>query len=95
MALLSTLGKNVIEEEVVNFLRVLVSNTFAWEVKWHNGFEFKVLFPPKGDLTKMTKFNAEMKEGSRLNSKNLRRMKSIMDTLYRWSGCGSLTFQQF
>jgi hypothetical protein len=42
---------------------VLVSDTFAWEVKRHNGFEFKVLFPSKGDLTKMTKFNAEMKEG--------------------------------
>ena len=55
MALLSTLGKNVIEEEVVNFLRVLVSNTFAWEVKRHNDFEFKVLFPSKGDLMKMTK----------------------------------------
>jgi predicted alpha/beta-fold hydrolase len=40
-----------------------VSDTFAWEVKRHNGFEFKVLFPSKGDLAKMTKFNAEMKEG--------------------------------
>jgi hypothetical protein len=40
-----------------------VSDTFAWEVKRHNGFEFNVLFPSKGYLTKMTKFNAEMKEG--------------------------------
>jgi hypothetical protein len=63
MALVSTSGKNVTGEEIVNFLRVLVSDTFAWEVKRHNGFEFKVLFPSKGDLTKMTKFNAEMKEG--------------------------------
>ena len=45
------------------FLRVLVSDTFAWDVKRHNGFEFKVLFPTKGDLVKMTKFNTEMKEG--------------------------------
>jgi hypothetical protein len=44
------------------YLRVLVSNTFAWEVKCHNGLEFKVLFPTKVDLTKMTRFNVEMKE---------------------------------
>jgi hypothetical protein len=42
---------------------VSVSDTFAWEVKRHSGFEFKVFFPTKGDLTKMIKFNAEMKEG--------------------------------
>jgi hypothetical protein len=47
----------------VGFLRVLVSDTFNWDVKRHSDFEFKVLFPTKGDLTKMTKFNAEMKEG--------------------------------
>jgi hypothetical protein len=63
MALVSTSGKNVTEEEVAAFLRVLVSDTFAWEVKRHKGFEFKVLFPSKEDLTKMTKFNVEMKEG--------------------------------
>ena len=63
MALISTSGKNLTEEEVAAFLRVLVSDTFAWDVKRHNGFEFKVLFPTKGDLVKMTKFNAEMKEG--------------------------------
>jgi len=44
-------------------LRVLVSVTFAWEVKQHSGSNFKALFPIKGDLTKMTRFNAEMKEG--------------------------------
>jgi hypothetical protein len=63
MALISTSGKNVTEDEVVAYLRVLVSDTFAWEVKRHSGFEFKVLFPTKGDLTKMIKFNANMKEG--------------------------------
>ena len=63
MALISTSSKNLTEEEVVTVLRVLISDTFTWEVKRHSGFEFKVLFPTKGDLTKMTKFNAEMKEG--------------------------------
>jgi hypothetical protein len=63
MALVSTSGKSLTEEEVVAFLRVLVSNSFAWEVKRLNGFEFKVLFPSKEDLSKMTKFNANMKEG--------------------------------
>jgi hypothetical protein len=63
MALVSTSGKSLTEEEVVAFLRVLVSNSFAWEVKRLNGFEFKVLFPSKEDLSKMTKFNADMKEG--------------------------------
>ena len=63
MALVSTKGKNLTEEEVVACLRVLVSDTFAWDVKRHNGFEFKVFFPTKGDLVKMIKFNAEMKEG--------------------------------
>ena len=63
MALISTSGKNLLDEEVAVFLRVLVSDTFAWDVKRHNGFEFKVLFPTKGDLTKMTRFNAKMKEG--------------------------------
>jgi hypothetical protein len=63
MALVSTLGKNLTEEEVVAFLRVLVSDSFASEVKRLNGFEFKVLFPSKGDLMKMRKFNAELKEG--------------------------------
>jgi hypothetical protein len=62
MALVSTIGKNFTEEEVVAYLRVLVSDTFAWEVRRHNGFEFKVLFPTKVDLTKMTRFNAEIKE---------------------------------
>ena len=47
----------------MTYLRVLVSDAFAWEVKRHNGFEFKVLLPMKADLTKMTRFNAEMKEG--------------------------------
>jgi hypothetical protein len=64
LELVLTSGKNLTEEEVVAFLRVLaVSDTFNWEVKRHSDFEFKVLFPTKGDLTKMTKFNAEMKEG--------------------------------
>jgi hypothetical protein len=63
MTLISTSGKNLTEEEVAAFLRVLVSDTFAWDVKQHNDFEFKVLFPTKGDLVKMTRFNAEMKEG--------------------------------
>ena len=54
MALVTTIGKTLTEEEVAACLRVLVSDTFAWEVKWHNGFEFKVLFPTKADLTKMT-----------------------------------------
>ena len=63
MALISTLGKNLTEEEVAAFLRVLVSDTFEWDVKRHNDFESKVIFPTKGDLVKMTKFNAEMKEG--------------------------------
>ena len=63
MALVSTSDKNLTEEDVAAFLWVLVSDTFAWEVKQHNGSEFKVLFPTKGDLTKMTKFNAETKEG--------------------------------
>ena len=45
------------------FLRVLVSDTFAWEVKRRSSSEFKVLFPTKGDLAKMTRFNAEIKEG--------------------------------
>jgi uncharacterized protein involved in tolerance to divalent cations len=63
MALVSTIGKTLKEEEVTACLRVLVSNTFAWEVKRHNGLEFKVLFPTKADLKKMTRFNAEMKEG--------------------------------
>jgi hypothetical protein len=63
MSLISTSGKNITEEDVAAFLRVLVSDTFAWEVKRHGGFEFKVLFPTKGDLAKMTRFNAEMKEG--------------------------------
>jgi hypothetical protein len=63
MALISTSGKNLTEEEVADFLRVLVSNTFAWDVKRHSGCEFKALFPTKGDLVKMTRFNADMKEG--------------------------------
>jgi hypothetical protein len=63
MALVYTSGKSLTEEEVVAFLRVLVSDSFSWEVKRLNGFEFKVLFPSKGDLSKTTKFNAEMKEG--------------------------------
>ena len=63
MALISTSGKNLLDEEVAVFLRVLVFDTFAWDVKRHNGFEFKVIFPTKGDLTKMTRFNVEMKEG--------------------------------
>jgi hypothetical protein len=63
MALISTSGKNLTEEEVAAFLWVLVSDTFAWDVKRHNGFEFKVSFPTKGDLVKMTRFNADMKEG--------------------------------
>jgi hypothetical protein len=61
MALVTTIGKTLTEEEVAACLRVLVSGTFAWELKWHNGFEFKVLFPIKADLTKMARFNAEMK----------------------------------
>jgi hypothetical protein len=60
--LVSTIGKSLTKEEVMAYLRVLVSNTFAWEVKRHNGLEFKVLFPTKNDLTKMTRFNVEMKE---------------------------------
>ena len=63
MALVSTIVQNLTEEEVVACLQVLVSDTFAWDVKRHNAFEFKVLFPTKVDLTKMTRFNAEMKEG--------------------------------
>ena len=63
MALISTSGKDLSEEDVATFLRVLISNTFAWEVKWHSSSEFKVLFPTKGDLAKMTRFNVEMKEG--------------------------------
>jgi len=47
MALISTSGKNLTEEDDASFLRVLVSDTFSWEVKWHNGFEFKVLFQQK------------------------------------------------
>jgi hypothetical protein len=63
LALVSTIGKNLTEEELVAYLKVLVSDTFAWEVKRQNDSEFKVTFPSKADLTKMTKFNAEMKEG--------------------------------
>jgi hypothetical protein len=63
MVLISTFGKDLKEEDVAAFLRVLVSGTFAWEVKKHSSSEFKVLFPTKGDLAKMTRFNAEMKEG--------------------------------
>jgi hypothetical protein len=33
MALISTSGNNLSEEEVEAFLRVLVSDTFAWDVK--------------------------------------------------------------
>ena len=63
MALIFTSGKDLSEEDVAAFLRVLVSDTFAWEVKRHSSSEFKVLFPTKGDLAKMTRFNVEMKEG--------------------------------
>ena len=63
MDLISTSCKDLSEEDVAAFLWVLVSDTFAWEVKRHNSSEFKVLFPTKGDLAKMTRFNAEMKEG--------------------------------
>jgi hypothetical protein len=63
LALVSTIGKNLSEDEVAAYLRVLVSESFAWEVKRHNEHEFKVLFPTKADLTKMTRFNTEMKEG--------------------------------
>ena len=63
MALISTSGKNLTEEDVAAFLRVLVSDTFAWEVKQHSGSDFKALFLTNGDLTKMTRFNVEMKEG--------------------------------
>ena len=42
---------------------MLVSDTFAWEVKQHSGSDFKALFLTNGDLTKMTRFNVEMKEG--------------------------------
>ena len=63
LALISTSCKNLTEEDVAAFLRVLVSDTFAWEVKRQSGSEFKVLFPTKGDLTKMTRFNVEIKEG--------------------------------
>jgi hypothetical protein len=63
VTLISTSGKDLTEEDVVTFLCVLVSDTFAWEVKRHSTSQFKVLFPTKGDLAKMTRFNAEMKEG--------------------------------
>jgi hypothetical protein len=63
MAPISTSGKDLNEEDVAAFLHVLVSDTFAWEVKRHSSSKFKVLFPTKGDLAKMTRFNAEMKEG--------------------------------
>jgi len=63
MALISTSGKDLSEEDVAAFLRVLVSDTFAWDVKRHSSSEFKVLFPTKGDLAKMTRFNVEMTEG--------------------------------
>ncbi|CAD6247490.1 unnamed protein product [Miscanthus lutarioriparius] len=63
MALIFTSGKDLSEEDVAVFLWVLVSDTFAWEVKQYSSSEFKVLFPTKGDLAKMTRFNAEMKEG--------------------------------
>ena len=53
MALIFTSGKDLSEEDVAAFLRVLVSDTFAWEVKRHNSSEFKVLFPTKGDLAKI------------------------------------------
>lgn len=36
MALISTSGKDLNEEDVATFLRVLVSDTFAWEVKRHS-----------------------------------------------------------
>ena len=91
LALASTIGKNFTEEEVVAYLRVLVSDTFAWEVKHHNGFEFKVLFPTKDDLTKMTRFNAEMKEGVT----NLRKKRNILDMSCQWFGCGSRIYQRF
>jgi hypothetical protein len=63
MALISTSGKDLNEEDVVAFLHVLVSDTFAWEVKRHSSSQFKMLFPIKGDIAKMTRFNANMKEG--------------------------------
>jgi hypothetical protein len=63
MALISTSSKDLNEEDVVAFLHVLVSDTFAWEVKRHSSSQFKMLFPIKGDIAKMTRFNANMKEG--------------------------------
>jgi hypothetical protein len=63
LVLVSTFGKKKLsEEEVVAYLPVLVSDTFNWEVQRLSDSKFKVLFPTKGDLTKMTKFNAEMRE---------------------------------
>jgi hypothetical protein len=67
VALISTSGKNLSEEKVAVFVWVLVSDTFAWDLKWHNGFEFKVFFPTKGDLTKMKVQCRD--EGATLNSK--------------------------
>jgi hypothetical protein len=67
MALISTSGKDLSEEEVAAFLRVLVTEIFAWDVKRHSSSEFKLLFPTKGHLAKMTRFNAEMKEVVTLN----------------------------
>ena len=75
----------------MTYLRVLVSDAFAWEVKRHNGFEFKVLFPTKADLTKMTRFNAEMKEGVM----NLRKKRNILGMCCQWFGCGSRIYQRF
>jgi nucleoid-associated protein YejK len=82
LALVSTIGKNLTEEELAAYLRMLVSDNFTWEVRRHNGYEFKVLFPTKADLMKMTRFNAEMKEGVTLKFEELRKMRSILGMLY-------------
>jgi hypothetical protein len=39
--LVSTIGKSLTKEEVMAYLRVLVSDTFAWEVKHHNGLSLR------------------------------------------------------
>jgi len=77
------------------FLRVLVSDTFGWDVKRHNGFEFKVLFPTKGDLVKMTKFNTEMKEGVTLKFQEFMEDEEYFAMLYQWFRCEPSTCRQF
>jgi len=52
MALISTSGKNLTEEVVATFLRVLIFDTFTWEVNGTVVLSSRFFFLQKGILQK-------------------------------------------